>query len=372
MNDRAPLPAAARDAVARAVVSLVRDEIRALTAYEVAPAAGLIKLDANENPFPLPAAVQVKIAAAAAAVPLHRYPDGGAHALVAALRRAHRIPDSYGVLLGNGSDELIAIITAALARPGAAMLVPEPTFVMYRMNALYAGMRFVGVPLTAELALDTDSMLAAVARERPALVFLASPNNPTGNLFDPAAVERIVRASPGLVVVDEAYCAFAGTSFLPRLYEFPNLLVLRTLSKIGMAALRLGYAVASPAWIGELNKVRQPYNVNALTQAVAQVMLREEQVLATQVAAVVAERGRLAARLAKLPGVHVFPADANFVLARVPDAAAWFAALRDAGILVKNLSGAHPRLAECLRITVGTPAENDALLSALDKIGSHA
>ena len=372
MNDSARSPASARDDVARTVASLVRDEIRALTAYEVEPAAGLIKLDANENPFPLPAEVQARIAEAAAAVPLHRYPDGGAHALVASLRRAHRIPDSCGVLLGNGSDELIAIVTTALARPGAAMLVPEPTFVMYRMNALYAGMRFVGVPLTADLALDADAMLDAIARERPALVFLASPNNPTGNLFDPVAVERIVRASPGLVVVDEAYCAFSGTSALPRLDEFPNLLVLRTLSKIGMAALRLGYAVASPEWIRELNKVRQPYNVNALTQAVAQVVLSEERVIAAQVAAIVAERTRLAARLAALPGVRVFPADANFVLARVPDAARWFAALRAAGILVKNLSGAHPLLGQCLRITVGKPVENDALLSALNTIGKEA
>jgi histidinol-phosphate aminotransferase len=197
-------------------------------------------------------------------------------------------------------------------------------------------------------------------------VFLASPNNPTGNAFAGAHLERILRAAPGLVVIDEAYCAFAQASFLPRLPEFPNLLVLRTLSKIGMAALRLGYAIAAPAWIAELDKVRQPYNLNALTQAVAPVLLAERAVLAGQVAAIVAERSRLAARLGALPGVRVFPAHANFVLVRVPDAPAWHAQLRAAGILVKNLHGGHPLLAHCLRVTVGTPAENDALLGALE------
>ena len=275
MNDRARLPAPA-DVVA----AVVRPEIRALTAYAVAKADGLIKLDAMENPFPLPDAVRAKIAAAVAAVPVNRYPDGGADAVKAGLQRALGIPDTLGVILGNGSDELIQIVTSALARPGATMLAPEPSFVMYRMNALYAGMRFVGVPLLPGFALDADAMLAAIALHRPALIFLAYPNNPTGNLFATADVERIVRAAPGLVVVDEAYYAFADASFLPRVAEFPNLLLLRTVSKIGMAGLRLGYAVAAPEWTAELDKVRQPYNLNALTQAVAPVLLSEGAVLA--------------------------------------------------------------------------------------------
>jgi histidinol-phosphate aminotransferase len=334
----------------------------------VAKADGAIKLDANENPYPLPDALRARIAAAVAAVPLNRYPDGGADALIAALRAAAGIPDALGVLLGNGSDELIAIIASALARPGAAVLVPEPTFVMYRMSALYAGMRCVGVPLAADFALDVDAMLAAIARERPALVFLASPNNPTGNRFATADVERILRAAPGLVVVDEAYVAFAAGSLLSRIGEFPNLLVLRTVSKVGMAALRLGYAVAAPEWIAELNKVRQPYNLNALTQAAAPVLLAEAGLLDAQIAAIVAERTRLAAALAARSDVRTFPSEANFVLARVPDAPAWCARLREAGILVKSMHGGHPLLAQCLRITVGTPAENDALLAALETI----
>jgi histidinol-phosphate aminotransferase len=208
-------------------------------------------------------------------------------------------------------------------------------------------------------------MLGALEREQPALVFLAYPNNPTGNLFSAKDIERILRAATGLVVVDEAYYAFADATFLPRVAEFPNLLVLRTVSKIGMAGLRLGYAVAAPEWIAEFDKVRQPYNVNALTQAAACVLLEEGKLLSDQTATLRAERARLAAGLAALPGVSVFATQANFVAARVPDAPTWFESLRATGILVKNLHGWHPLLANCLRITVGTPAENDALLAAL-------
>ena len=202
----------------------------------------------------------------------------------------------------------------------------------------------------------------------PALVFLAYPNNPTGNLFDTTGMEAILRAAPGLVVVDEAYHAYAGASFLPRLAEFPNLLVLRTVSKIGMAGMRLGYAVAAPEWTDELNKVRQPYNLNALTQAAAPVLLAERALLADQAARIAAERARLAAELAALDGVVNFPTYTNFVLARVPDAPLWFDRLRGAGILVKNLHGWHPSLEHCLRITVGAPAENDAVIAALKSI----
>ena len=352
---------------AEIVGATVRPEIQALTKYAVAKAPGMIKLDAMESPFPLPESVRAKVAAAAAGVPVNRYPDGGADALKNALVRAFEIPATANVILGNGSDELIQLITMSLARPGAAMVAPEPSFEMYRMNALFAGMRYAGVTLRGDFALDADAMEAAIVRERPALVYLAYPNNPTGNLFETAAMERVLRAAPGLVVVDEAYHAFADASFLPRLSEFPNLLVLRTVSKIGMAGLRLGYAVAAPEWIAEFDKVRQPYNLNAMTQAIAPVLLSERDLLAGWAAKLKVERARLEAELAGMRGVTVFPTRTNFVLARVPDAPGWFEALRGAGILVKNRHGVHPLLEHCLRITVGTPDENDALLAALPR-----
>jgi histidinol-phosphate aminotransferase len=353
---------------AELVRTTVRPEIRALSAYVVARADGLIKLDAMESPFPLPEAIRAKIADAVASVPVNRYPDGGAELVVKALRRALALPDALGLILGNGSDELIQIITSVVAKPGAAMVVPDPSFVMYRMNALYSGMRFVAVPLRADFSLDARAMLAAIEQERPALVFLAYPNNPTGNLFAAPDIEDILRAAPGLVVVDEAYYAFADASFLPRIESFPNLVVLRTVSKIGMAGLRLGYAVSHPEWTTEFNKVRQPYNLNALTQAVAPILLAEGALLAEQAAILKAERARLDDALSKMAGISVFDTRTNFVVARVPDASRWFDELRAAGILVKNLNEWHPLLAHCLRITVGTPRENDAVIEAMANI----
>jgi histidinol-phosphate aminotransferase len=353
---------------AEIAAAVIRPEIRALTAYAVARAEGKIKLDAMEVPYRLPAEVAAKVAAAVATVPVNRYPDGGGHIVQRALRDAFGIPDSLGLVLGNGSDELLQILTIAVARPGVTVLAPEPSFVMYRMNALYAGARFVGVPLAADFSLDAAAMIAAIEKERPALVFLAYPNNPTGNLFAVESVEEVLRAAPGLVVADEAYHAYAEASFLPRLAEFPNLAIVRTVSKIGMAGLRLGYAVAAPEWTAELNKVRQPYNLNALTQAAAPVLLAERAMLADQAARIKSERSRLHAAFGSLAGVVAFSTHTNFVLARVPDAPRWFAHLLAAGILVKNLHGWHPLLEHCLRVTVGTPAENDAVIAALKTI----
>ncbi len=343
----------------------MRPEVRALTAYRVAKAEGFIKLDANESPYPLPEAARARLAAALAEVPLNRYPDGAGDAVKAALRVAHALPEDAGVVLGNGSDELLQIITTTVAKPGAAIVAPDPTFVMYRLYATYAGARYVPVPLREDFALDTDALLAVVAREQPALVWLASPNNPTGTAFDPEGIERVVRAAPGLCVVDEAYFAFASHTFLPRLLEFPNLVIVRTLSKIGMAGLRLGYALSHHAWTDELDKVRSPYNLNSLTQAAAAILLRDDRVFAEHAAATCAERGRVAAALARLPGVRVFDSAANFFVARFDDGPGAFSRLESAGILVKNMHGWHPLLAHCLRITVGTPAQNDALLAAL-------
>jgi histidinol-phosphate aminotransferase len=325
----------------------------------------MIELHANENPFPLPAALRAELAAMVAEAAVNRYPEGAGDRVKAALARALPLPEGAAMVLGNGSDELIQIVTAAVARPGACILAPDPTFVMYRIYAMHSGVRYVPVPLRGDFTLDDDAFASAIARERPGLVWLASPNNPTGRALPLPSIERILAAAPGLVVVDEAYADFAGTTLLPRVLEFANLVVLRTLSKIGLAGARLGYAVGHRSWIAEFDKVRSPYNVNALTQAAVPVVLAAADVLAAQVQRIRAERNRLSAALAALPGCAVTPSDANFVLVRVPDAPAMQARLRAAGILVKNLHGGHPLTAHCLRITVGTPAENDALIAAL-------
>ena len=349
------------------ITATIRADVRALARYPVADARGWVKLDAMENPYTLPDDVARSLGDTLARVPVNRYPDGDAAALKVALRRSLRLADDVGIIVGNGSDEIIQIITSAVAGPGAGVLAPEPTFVMYRRNALMSHAAYTGVALRDDRSLDAGAMLDAIERRQPALVWLAYPNNPTGNLFDATDVGRIIDAAPGLVVVDEAYYAYADASFIGRVLDFPNLVVVRTVSKIGMAGLRLGYAVGHPDWMAELDKLRPPYNVNSLTQAALPLLLSRGDVFAQQAAAIRAERARVASSLARLPGVHVFPTQTNFVLARVPDAGKWFAVLCDARILVKNLDGAHPLLANCLRITVGTPSENDALIRALDR-----
>jgi histidinol-phosphate aminotransferase len=358
-------PAAEEAGVAARVAATIRADIRAIGAYPTAKPAGLIELQANESPYAPTGALRSALASAVASVDVNRYPDGGGESVKAALVRALPIPDGAGLVLGNGSDELIQIITTSIAAPGACAVAPDPTFVMYRIYAMQSGVRHVSIPLREDLTLDEDAFLAAIASERPAVVWLASPNNPTGRALPVPTIERVLAAASGLVVVDEAYADYAGTTLLPRVLEFPNLVLLRTLSKIGLAGARLGYAVAHPAWTAEFDKVRSPYNVNSLTQAVVPVVLAAGQAIAAQIATICAERDRLAAALATSPGVTVFESDANFVLVRVADAGAVATALRAAGILVKNLHGQHSLLANCLRITVGTPAENDALLAAL-------
>ena len=344
---------------------LVREEVLALAAYHVADAAGMVKLDAMENPYALPQPLQREIAELVAAAAVNRYPNPQAPELVSRLRQVMAIPDAFGILLGNGSDEIIQILIQALARPGAVVLAPDPTFVMYRIYALVNRMRYVGVALAPDFSLDCARMLAAIEEHQPALTFIAYPNNPTGNLYPEADVLRILQAAPGVVVLDEAYHAFAKKSFMGRLAEYPNLVVMRTLSKVGMAGLRMGYAVGSPAWIGEFDKVRPPYNVNVLTQLVSEKLLAHIDVLERQAAELCEERGRLKAALEPLPGVTVFASDANFLLVRLPDAGKVFAGMKARGVLVKNLHGAHPLLAQCLRITAGAAEENTRCLQAL-------
>ncbi|WP_374419670.1 histidinol-phosphate transaminase [Chromobacterium sp.] len=350
----------------KSVRQLVRDEIAAISAYPVASADGYIKLDAMENPWPLPAELRQELARTLADVAVNRYPDPSGGTLKAQLKQAFAIPEPAEVLLGNGSDELITLVAQALARPGAKLLALEPSFVMYKMNALFSGLDYVGVPLRSDFSLDLPATLAAIAEHQPAVVFVSYPNNPTGPRFARAEVEAICEAAPGLVVVDEAYQAFASDSFMNLAGLRDNLIVMRTLSKLGLAGIRLGYAAGPAAWIQELDKVRPPYNVNVLTQAAARFSLRHIEVFNRQAAELCEERGRLAAGLARHAAIEAFPSEANFITIRVPDAPALYQHFKASGILIKQLHGSHPLLAQCLRLTVGAPQENDAMLAALD------
>lgn len=355
-------------------LSLIRDEVRAINAYHVPPAAGFIKLDAMENPFGLPAPLAKDLGERLAQVALNRYPPADPAEFKRRLAHAVQLPADMALMLGNGSDELIHLVIQACAKPGATILSPWPSFIMYDMSARFDGCRFVGVPLTADFALDRAAMLAAIAEHKPAVIFIAWPNNPTGNLFDRGTVEAILDAAPGLVVLDEAYLPFAQDTWLPQLggvNRRPNLLVLRTLSKLGLAGIRLGYLCGDPAWIAEFDKVRPPYNVNVLTLAAADFMLDHLMLLDQQADLLRRERTALLAALRALAGVTAFDSAANFILFRVAgDATAAdrvFAGLKAQGILIKNVSRMHPLLAGCLRTTVGAPEENSRFLDALGK-----
>lgn len=347
--------------------ALLRPEIRVLSAYHVPPAAGLLKLDAMENPYPWPGELEEEWLACLRGAELNRYPLPHPAGLASALARQAGVPPGCGLLLGNGSDELIQLVDLCLARPGAQVLLPTPTFSMYSLIARVAGLDVVDVPLRPDFGLDMPAMLVAIERHRPALIYLACPNNPTAVLFDSADLRTLIGAAPGLVVVDEAYFPFAGHSVLPWLLEFDHLLVLRTLSKVGLAGLRLGYLAGHPDWLAQFDKARLPYNINTLTQLSAQFALTHADRLAGEAARICEDRLGLQQELKTLPGVAVYASDTNFILLRLPSgrAPATHGALQQAGILVKNVHGSHPLLADCLRVTVGTAAENQALVAAL-------
>jgi histidinol-phosphate aminotransferase len=342
-------------------------QLRALQAYHVPPAAGLIKLDAMENPYAWPDWLLNDWLDTIRQAELNRYPDPSAHVLKSRLREVLGVPGGVELILGNGSDELIQMIIQAVAAPGHAIMAPEPTFVMYRQLAVVAGLDFQGVPLRADFTLDVDAMIEAVTTYQPAVVFLAYPNNPTGNLFDRKAIEAVLSCAPGLVVVDEAYAPFADDSFMGELGCCDNLLVLRTLSKLGLAGVRLGLLAGDGDWLAEIEKTRLPYNISTLDQLTGEFALRHYAVFEEQAKIIRQQRGELLGRLQSLPGLTVYPSSANFILFRVPPGRgeAMFEGLKSGGILIKNLTGSALSLTDCLRVTVGKPEENAAFVRVL-------
>jgi len=353
------------------IENIVRPEIRGLSAYHVPDSSGFVKLDAMENPYTLPPELRTELAQRLAEVALNRYPIPSYTALKAAICANLGVPVGFDVVLGNGSDELISMLSVACAKPGAKVLAPVPGFVMYAMSARFAGLEFVGVPLKPDFTLDLQAMLEAIKKHRPAITYLAYPNNPTGNLYDTEQVVDIIRAvgDSGLVVLDEAYQPFAQASFMPRLPEFGNLIVMRTVSKLGLAGIRLGYMAASAVLLAEIDKVRPPYNINVLTQEAAEFVLQHTQILDAQAASLREQRESLRLQLEALPQIHVFPSAANFLLLRVQSTSKSaddvFANLLERKVLVKNVGKMHTLLENCLRATVSTPQENALFIDAL-------
>jgi len=354
--------------IQQAIEHWVRPEIKQLSAYHVPDSSGLIKLDAMENPYTWPEALRQEWLELLHKTDVNRYPDPQGSELKQRLRISMNIPEDAGLLLGNGSDELIQMLALTLAGADRMVLSVEPSFVMYRMIALFAGMPYQGVPLKSEdFSLDLPALMSAIEQHQPAIIYLAYPNNPTGNLFDATEIRQIIKAAPGLVIVDEAYAPFTDASFMGEVGRYPNLLVMRTLSKLGLAGLRLGLLAGPKLWLDEIDKTRLPYNINTLTQVSAEFALRHESVFDEQTGLIRQSRSQLFKALDELDGVAPVNSDANFILARMPTNRAneIHSAMKASGILVKNLNGGHPMLADCLRITVGTPEENKAAINAL-------
>jgi histidinol-phosphate aminotransferase len=355
--------------VAAALKKLIRQDVQSMHAYAIQESSGLVKLDAMENPHRLSPALQAQLGQRLGALALNRYPDGRVNELRKALAEHAGMPEGFDIMLGNGSDELISLLAMACDVPGASILAPLPGFVMYGMSAQLQGLTFTGVPLTPDFELDEAAMLAAIAEHQPSIIYIAYPNNPTANLWDDAVIDKIIAAAPGLVVMDEAYQPFAGKSYITRITRDPSrhahVLLMRTMSKFGLAGVRLGYMMGPKALIAEIDKVRPPYNISVLNYECALFALEHAGVFAAQAEDIRAQRTVLVAALQALPGVKTWKSEANMVLVRVPDAAKTFEGMRSRGVLVKNVSKMHPLLADCLRLTVGTAGENAQMLAAL-------
>jgi histidinol-phosphate aminotransferase len=346
----------------------IRQDVQGMHAYAIQPSAGLIKLDAMENPFALPPELQRKLGERLGRVAINRYPSQCVADVAAALSKYIDLPTGCSLIVGNGSDELIDILSVACDVPGATVLAPLPGFVMYEMSARLRGLKFVGVQTTPDFQLDEAAMLAAIEQHRPAITYIAYPNNPTANLWDDAVIERIVAAvgaQNGLVVFDEAYQPFSSRTWLQRMARHEHVLVLRTLSKFGLAGVRLGYLCGRTELVREIDKVRPPYNISALNAEAALFALEHADEYARQATLLKSERARLQAALAAMAELHAFPSEANMILVQVPDAKRTFEGMKQRGVLVKHIAGLHPLLANCLRLTVGAPQENDAMIAAL-------
>ena len=353
------------DVLTHLIATRIRQDVQSMHAYAIQDSAGMVKLDAMENPHRLPPELQAALGQRLGALALNRYPDGRVNDLRAALTSYAQMPEGFDIMLGNGSDELISLLALACDVPGASILAPLPGFVMYGMSAQLQGLKFIGVPLTADFELDEAAMLASITENQPSIIYIAYPNNPTANLWDDAVIEKIIEAATGLVVIDEAYQPFSSKSYIDRIEKHKHVLLMRTMSKFGLAGVRIGYMMGPKALIAEIDKVRSPYNISVLNYECALFALEHAEVFAAQAQELRAQRAIVVESLQAIPGVKAWKSDANMILLRVPDAQKTFEGMRARKVLVKNVSKMHPLLANCLRLTVGTLEENLQMLAAL-------
>ncbi|HEX6910651.1 MAG TPA: histidinol-phosphate transaminase [Longimicrobium sp.] len=359
-----------------AALGRVKDSVRALGAYTLKPYEPRIKLNQNESPYDVPEAIKERIRAELAGRPWNRYPPFVASNFIQAVAEATRWP-ADGVLVANGSNELIQCILAVTVGPGVSVVIPEPTFTLYRLMTEVNGGTVVSVPLDEELRFDVDGIVRAARESDAAVVVLCSPNNPTGSALTREEIQRVHDETDALILVDQAYVEFGGYDAIPLLEGRPRLVVLRTFSKaMAMAGLRAGYMLAHPALTAEVNKAKLPYNVNFFTEVAAAEVLRAREVMHEMVCAICDERDRVVAEMEKVPGIRVYPTAANFILFRVEAPGITHGRLFDRlleeyGVLVRDVSK-YPMLERCLRVNAGAPEENDVFLDGLRSIMREA
>ncbi len=346
---------------------LLRAELVNMQAYHVPDTSGLIKLDAMENPFAFPASLRDAWLNELKNVELNRYPNPQASELKKSFQSVFPLAQKLELIFGNGSDELIQLLIMAIAKPGAKVMTVTPSFSMYKIIANYIGVDVIEVPLRENsFALQMELLLENISTHKPAIIFLACPNNPTGTLWPANEIEEIIQQSTGLVVIDEAYSPFASYSMMSLVEQYPHAIMMRTVSKMGLAGLRLGWMLGDPQWINEFNKMRLPYNINSLTQASANFAMHNIEVFNEQAKQICLQRETLSKALQAIDKLRVFPSEANFILFKILEGSAndVYQSLLKNRIIIKNVSN-DGLLKNCLRVTVGAEQENQAFLKAL-------
>jgi histidinol-phosphate aminotransferase len=341
------------------ITEFVKPKIRSLSAYDAKEIPCRVKLDANESPYGFKKVLRIL-----KPIETNRYPDPEAKAFKKVLSRYLRV-SPQNILQGNGSDELIYYLITTFGGP---VLYPIPTFSMYGIITQAIGEEKIEIPLDKEFDLNLEKILKAIKRLKPKLIFLSSPNNPTGNCFSSEKILKIIEStlSSAIVVVDEAYQPFSSKmGFLPLLKDYKNLVIMRTLSKIGLAGLRIGFLMADKEIINEVNKVRLPFNLNSLSQAIAIEVLKDRKILQYHIKIIISERDKLFNELAKIDSVNPYPSEANFILFKVKNPDGIYKGLLKEGVLVRNMKGV---VNGCLRVTIGTPEENKIFLDTLKKV----
>ena len=341
---------------------LIKDSVRSLKPYSTENIRSEVKLHANESPFPPTNELYDLFAASLKKFPLNRYPDPDSKKLKESIAKRLGTKVDH-LVIGNGSDEIILLLLQVFCMEEDTIIIPDPTFAMYAIISQSLGIKTKNIPLNSNWDFNASLLLEAAEKNKSRLVFLSYPNNPTGNCFSEAEVRKVIEQFEGIVVLDEAYYDFSQKSFISEIKNHNNLVILRSFSKIGLAAMRVGFGVANPLIIQEINKVRLPYNSNMLSQSFAEHLVNNFQVVQKQIDFILKERGRLVDELEKINSITVFPTDSNFILFKTERSAdELFTHLIYNGILVRNLSS-HPKLHNCLRVTVGTINENDRFIS---------